>query len=595
MKDERTDAEKEQSPYFSHWAYEGNWLQRRFEFGPRKAVFKAMTDEEANVIARIIADESAEVNLIPSGVMVGTGAKAIQWNSFWANFVEQGNSNQGLLRKSPWAFRCVEIRSKAMAAVPWGIFDGDREVPDHPLAVLLREVNPELNWHELVISTIADMDVFPGAYWRKNPANGRPKFLERINPAIIEPDADKTGIKGYKNTEAGPGWNKKEIIYFHGYDPNDDTRGIPRLEVAKRAIEIEVEADRHLSQFFKNRAMPDYVMSLETTNPQELKRVSDFWKKEFGGNNQHKTGFVGGGGKPYEMGYAPDKLALEQVRAEARREICAAFGVPPALVGAWEAANYATIREQRQSLYTEGLMPDGEKMAGTLNAELAPLFGDNVEFRWKWDELPALQETVDDKAKRYSWLVQAGILKAETAALDLGFKKTDVPEEKPNQPNGNIGRQIQPPTVGAPSVSPNGGGQFAAEANQQRKASSEADEDLGKWRRKALRFVKQGKDPSGPFISDTISPAVLGAIEGQLEGATTREEVIRIFDEALEMPESAKKGDRKDRDGMNQTIIITSPDEAKAMVQMLTPQVHVAGATVNIPEQKSEITGMRRL
>ena len=30
----------EQSPYFSHWRYDGNWLQKKLEVGPKTPIFK---------------------------------------------------------------------------------------------------------------------------------------------------------------------------------------------------------------------------------------------------------------------------------------------------------------------------------------------------------------------------------------------------------------------------------------------------------------------------------------------------------------------------------------------------------------------------
>ena len=50
------------------------------------------------------------------------------------------------------------------------------------------------------------------------------------------------------------------------------------------------------------------------------------------------------------VSFSPDKLALEGIRAEARRSICAAFGVPPTVANASDQGSYATADEQRQSL-----------------------------------------------------------------------------------------------------------------------------------------------------------------------------------------------------------------------------------------------------
>jgi HK97 family phage portal protein len=544
MKDNRTDNEKERSEHFSHWEYSGSPIQRYLKLGPKKAIYRTISEAQA----KVLAEQTSILDMPPVSVVVDGAKKAIGFEPWWMEWNEQQSKGENIIRQSPWAFQCVKIRANSMATVPWGIFIGDEEQESHPLKELLLTVNPTINWEQLISATVADQDIFGFAYWQKIGGNP-PKFIKRINPKMIKAEADdQQGITGFKSTKSDKKYSREQIIFFHGYDPDNDIGSIAPIDVAKRAIEIEIEADKHLKQFFGNRAMPDYIMSMATTNDKELKRVSDVWSKEFGGSqNQHKTGFVGGGAVPHEMGYAPDKLALEQVRAEARREICGAFGVTPALVGAWEAANYATIKEQRMSLYTEHLIPQGDVMASIVNAELAILYGPDVNFRWKWDELPALQETVDDKAKRYSWLVQAEIIKPETAAVDLGFQLSDVPKPKPANPNpfnpnGNIGAMNPIPTAQNQGAPTSGSAQFQAEAAQQKKAFSA----LAKWKRKVLKRLEEGSLEKGlEFETDAISNELQDEIRGELAKASNEAAVKSIFDAAATKIEQAPEEDTK--------------------------------------------------
>jgi hypothetical protein len=279
---------------------------------------------------------------------------------------------------------------------------------------------------------------------------------------------------------------------------------------------VEISANKHLKEFFDNRAMPDFIMSLETNNTNEIKRIADQWKREFSGSgNQHKTGWVGGGAKPNQIGYAPRDLALAEVREEARRQICAGFGVPPALVAAWEAANYATIREQRQSLYTEVLFPEARYMAGVLNAELIP---PELEFRWDFTKVDAMQDTEDARTKRLVWLVDARVIKPEIAAEELGYDPADVPEPLPepsfgdsSDNNNNIGRATSPPPT-----------------SDERKTESA----LRKWRRKVLNRLRDGKSALCNFESEYVSPILGEAIKTQLEDVSTPEEAHEVFEGA---------------------------------------------------------------
>lgn len=502
-----------QKRYFARWKYTGSPIHRLLKIGPRKPEFHnaLVTPEEA----KILEDSPSDVlELVPLVVANAPGAKTIGTERWWIDFAEQqGVQASGLLKRSPWALRCVEIRARALASIPWTLEPGNAAFEK-----LLTEVNPESNWHDFIAALEADLLVYGKGFWLKIRQDGNVRFIQRQNPAFIDIDANESGIRAFKNKKTGSEIRRADMVYFHTYDPENDIEGLPPLAVVKDAIDIEYESNRTLVDFFENRAMPDYVMSLETTNDREIKRVADLWRKEFQGRGkQHKTGWIGGGGRPWEIGYAPEKLALEEVRAEARRQICGGLGVPPALVGAWEAANYATIREQRQSLYTETIIPRSDYVAGVINAELASEFG-APKFKWHHEKIVAMQETEDQKAKRLVWFVQANILKPEAAARMSGFSKDDVPEPMPvpsqfgnNNNNNNMGRETSPPPM-----------------SDERKVNAHyCQDDLRKWRRK----IENYGDPLVEFRSKFIPDPVKQGIREALQDKNT--DIDAVFDSAI--------------------------------------------------------------
>ena len=509
MDDTRTDEQKESSQYFSHWKYTGPF--GRFSIGNRTAVYKTVSETEAVAMAQ--AGESIDIPLM----VTQDAKKAItfqEFNRLFASGVGDPSAYR-LVKRSPWALRCIDIRAKSLASIPWDIWSGDSPVADnHPYKRLLIEVNPEMNWSDLMTATESDMSVFGWAVWVKL---GNGQLLQRRNPSTLDVIADKMGVKEFRQRDGGRPIPRSATVYFHNYDPEADFGGMSPLESVRAPIEVEIAANDHLKQFFINKAMPDYIMALETNNTNEITRIAEQWKRQFrGGDNQHKTGWVGGGAKPHMVGYAPKDLALAEVREEARRQICAGFGVPPALVAAWEAANYATIREQRQSLYTEVLFPEARYMAGVINAELSPLFGD-VEFRWDFTKVDAMQDTEDARTKRLVWLVDGRIIKPEVAAAELGYDPADVPEPLPvpdfgPNNNNNIGRDTAPPPV-----------------SDDRKSEAA----LRKWRRKALNRLRDGKIALCDFESQYISETLSGAIKGQLEGIETPDGVHEVFEGAV--------------------------------------------------------------
>jgi HK97 family phage portal protein len=507
----RTDAEITQSPYFDRWEYSGSTLQRYLKTGPRKAIFKPVL--EGHVVKALMEQDEDELfnlsvafaNDTPIYTGAGKTVRATQWWLDWAEGKE--DSNAALWKRSAWSFRCVEIRSQSMAQIPWQIVDDkEEEIEDTELETILLEVNPESNWGDLIAGTEADLNIYGAAYWLKIRQGTRVAFLQRLVAKNVEVKVGEKGITGflYNGTTE---YLRENVVYFHTYNPESPYEGLSPLEICRKAIEIESSADSHLASFFGNRAMPAYIFSVETTDINELRRLSAAWKKEYGAGENFKTAFVGGGGTPQEIGYAPDQLALTDVREEARKSICAAYGVPPVLVGAWEAANYATADEQRQSLYTETIIPRAEYIAGVINAELAPDFGDNI-FEWEIDQLAVMQEDENDKALRVVSLANSEIISREVAAEEMGYDVTDVPEKQPvPDPLQRYQREL-------PDM------------------SNDRDMEMNKWRKKAVGRLKQGKSPAVEFESENILPEVSEYILDSLEACESLADINRVFDKA---------------------------------------------------------------
>jgi hypothetical protein len=156
-------------------------------------------------------------------------------------------------------------------------------------------------------------------------------------------------------------------------------------------------------------------------------------------------------------------------------------------------------------------------MAGVINAELSPLFGD-AEFRWDFTKVDAMQDTEDARTKRLIWLVDGRVIKPEVAAEELGYDPDDVPEPMPvpdfgnsADNNNNVGRASSPPPT-----------------SDDRKT----DTALRKWRRKSLNRLRDGKSALCNFESEFVSQILNDAIKAQLEGVETPEEAHEVFEGA---------------------------------------------------------------
>ena len=441
------------------------------------------------------------------------GMKAIISVPGWAERSAEGRPASDaqlatMYRASVWCYRCINLRSDAAESVPWQVARGERVLPPaHPAVRLMCEVGPEMNWADLIRATEADLNIYGRAYWLKQRTGGGGLgALMRLNPATIKIEANRRGIGGFTQTLGGrqETFARGEVAYFHTYHPGDDLGGLSPMQVALTAAGAGRSAAAFTAAFFENYAIPPLLMTTEQTVPDaEISRLKAWWDKWFrGASQQHRVGILGGGLKPHLLGYPTKDLALSEVLAETRREVCAAFGVPPAVAGAWEAVNYSTMQEQRKSFWQDTMIPRLDYVASVIEAEILPEFEPGLAWRWRYGEIEALAPDLEAEARRHAVLVEAGIEDAAGAAAALG---------------------VTPPR--APRAASLPGGANGASNG----AASPLQEDLAKWERKALKRVKAGRPAACAFESQYIPDEVAARIAEGLAGAETVEAVRAAF------------------------------------------------------------------
>lgn len=191
-----------------------------------------------------------------------------------------------------------------------------------------------------------------------------------------------------------------DVVYFQYFDPANDLGGLGPLESSLGEVGLGRDVIRHAQSFFVNGARLDGILSLPGAQQGDIDAAETRWKRVFRGvRNAFKVLVVGGGerGVAYTPVTAPPKdLAMVELSSEVRRAICAAFGVPPVLVGVWEASNYST-HEWRRSFYTETIMPELDFLEDEINNQFVSRFWPNVRIKFDVSDIEALRE---DELKR---------------------------------------------------------------------------------------------------------------------------------------------------------------------------------------------------
>lgn len=436
-----------------------------------------------------------------------------------------------------WAYRCIKLRADAVAGVPLVLRERDGTlISEHPLITLLTHPRPPLSsLSDLLRATEAAYNIWGVAYWLKVSNGGEwVRQVRWLNPQTVEAVSDaERGIIAYRQRVGTQthDYAPQQVIAFRNFDPLDDLGGLSPLAVALSEVNADLNAARYVAAFFANDARPAGLLTTDQPlHESEIERTRTWWQRLFGGaRNRWRTGIVGGGLKWQTITYPPTDLALAELRAEDRRAICAAFGVPPGLAGAWEATTFATAREQKASFYEDTILPQLQYLADVLNGALLPHYADLVargaRLAFDVDSIAALQESVGEKAQRLMALFQAGLVTRNEVRSALGLGA--VAEDEDGFVEGLAPIAGPSPSSGVERVK----GEVCPVA-----ASPSLREELKRWERFAVKRVREGR-PLRRFHSEVIPPDLQAFIEDALEEAESVTDVFALFGDVLAMLE----------------------------------------------------------
>jgi len=440
--------------------------------------------------------------------------KAITYIPGWSELFETNKVSSAAEAYGyvPIIYRALRLRCNALAKVPVTILQGENEV-DWPFPS---------NLYDLLWWTEAALLLAGAAYWEKvgNEANVVKNVVWR-NPFSIDVTYDsKKKMLEFKqpNEIGGAKWTndlangKYEMVYFREFDPtNDLLPGVAAANVALTNSQLIRYLTRFGAIFFEQGAMPVVLLPFENIAEPEAQRVEGFFKKMTTGvKNAWRVLALRGMVDPKIITPPLKDLVIPELYEQARREVADAFEVPLPLLE--NPANRSVTEELRLSFYQDTVEPRGSYIESVVNTQLLKPLG--MEMKLEWEKLSIYQEDEEQRSASLESLTTSG-MPLDIALEVLGFHLSEEQWER-----------VRPkPVEPVPELPP----ALPTESNQAMMLRAELD----RWRRKSLKAIKVGKNAAVKFESNLLSFALQGAIDGQLESASTVEAVNAVFDSSF--------------------------------------------------------------
>lgn len=403
---------------------------------------------------------SGQVSPIKSGVGNAYTGMYSAYSSTPINSTPQGYAYATIA--SVWAFRCVEIRAQIIQRMGWKVVDirTKKTLPQHPLMVALnRSPQRLMRLHERSHLTWGESFLWP----RRN-AYGYSADLTWLNNLSMDVDTSMGFIhhfwympqQGGKQFKIEP----ERMAFIKTDNPFDDLRGLSRIE----SVLVEVGIDKDIARATKAHYANDMRLGLMLFPENDLptaqaQQFMDYMRANFQGpKNAGKPVLFPRAIKEAREAQRPPSIDDVELRESVRREICAGFGVPLSIAGAWDDAQYQSAPEQRKSLYEETIIPRCDDIKQDWNQRVMPFFDDSGTAELDYDPDVVLAMTENNKEKvdiANSKLTSGGITRNQYL-IEIGETPGDASSDVLYVPSGviivpvaQLAQQAPPP---APAV-----------------------------------------------------------------------------------------------------------------------------------------------
>ena len=336
------------------------------------------------------------------------------------------------------AYRCIRIVAHGAANVPWLLYDAEGDdIEEHPLLDLLQRPNP-LQAGAAMFETFYSFYLIAGnSYLEAVAAGGAPGELWPLRPDRMkvipgprgQPAAYAHQMNGQEHRFPVSVTGGSPVLHWKTFHPLDDWYGMSPIEAAAYSIDQHNAAGAWNQALLQNSARPSGALVYApkegpaNLSDQQFVRLKDQIGEQYSGpTNAGRPMLLDGGLDWKEMSLSPKDMDFLNTKLQSARDICAAYGVPPMLVGVPGDATYANFKEARMALWEDTILPLLDSATDALNQWLVPAFGEGLRLDYDEDEISALGPRREELWAR----VQAAqFLTINEKRAALGYEEVD--------------------------------------------------------------------------------------------------------------------------------------------------------------------------
>lgn len=285
----------------------------------------------------------------------------------------------------------------------------------HRLRQLFAQPNPVCSEYAFFELTVTYLFLAGNSYWLiQRGRDGLPSELWPLRPDLVRilptsnPRVWNYGYVTDPSSQEIIGVDQTDIVHVKLPNPLDEYFGQPPLRPAARATSLDNAATDFVDSLLRNDATPTMVVTTEDAITDELvDRLRRKWFSRYRGANRGAPAFLQRGMDVKTLGLNLRDLEFPDLRAQSESRICAAFDVPPILVGAkvgLDRSTFTNYGEARKQLWEEAIFSLQRRYLDAATLKLLPEFTgigrSRISLRWDNSEVIALQEAESARWER---------------------------------------------------------------------------------------------------------------------------------------------------------------------------------------------------
>ena len=333
-----------------------------------------------------------------------------------------------------WVYACVNVIAETIGGTPIQFLRGNVEQqaleividPDDPVNVLFNPPKkPEIpSLRDLTFRTFVHLGIEGGLFWvfGDKSDDGQPTTIVTKSIGQLKPVHNDEGeLLGWveidpKTQRPKQAFNVDEVLAFFYYNPRNPNTPLSPLSAARMALEGEFYMNGWNAAFFKQglRSPLAITTKAKLTATQE-KEWNKKIKQFYGGiDDAHTALLMSGGADVKALALSTKDLDFVNGKKLNREEITAVYGVPPALVGIFEFANYANSEQQRKIFWQNTIVPRIRMTEELVQVNILDAFFQGTQIKFDLSDIDALQADPVE------------IASAAKTYFDMGYNRLEI-------------------------------------------------------------------------------------------------------------------------------------------------------------------------